>query len=110
MTEERAEPMHDGKTETEAAASFPRGVVDLMVLFEYRLEMIVRIPISVSQNSMLNFPWCRRQPSRTLPCLVYFKAFESRFRIICSSRRGSLLTNRLHGTTRRASPWPARDR
>ena len=28
--------------------------------------------------------------SNTLPCVVYFNAFESRLRIICSSRRGSL--------------------
>ena len=57
----------------------------------------------VSQTSMLSIPPCRRQPSSTLPRLVYFSAFESRLRIICSSRRGSLWIERLHGTTRKAS-------
>ena len=42
MTEERAQPMHDRKTETEAAASFPRGVVDLIVLVEDGSKLVVR--------------------------------------------------------------------
>src|ERR1700744_682824 len=54
------------------------------------------MPIPVSQISILSIPWRRRQPSRTLPRLVYFNALESRLRIICSSRRGSLRTQRLH--------------
>ncbi len=60
------------------------------------------MPIPVSQISMLSFPSRRRQPSSTLPRLVYFTALESRLRIICSSRRGSLWTERPHGTTRSA--------
>ena len=48
------------------------------------------MPMPVSQTSMLSIRPRRRQPSSTLPRLVYFSAFESRLRIICSSRRGSL--------------------
>ncbi len=47
-------------------------------------------------------PLCR-QPMRILPRWVYFSAFEIRFRIICSSRRGSDRIVREDLTTRSSS-------
>ena len=69
------------------------------------------MPTPVSQTSMLSIPPRRRQPSSTLPCLVYFNAFESRLRIICSSRRGSLQTDRPHADhVKRQALAPAHER
>ena len=91
MAQQFAQALHDRKTKAEAAAALARGIVELMVLLEDRLKFLVRdADRRYPRLSMLSMPSCRRQPSSTLPRLVYFSAFDSRLRIICSSRRGSL--------------------
>ena len=84
------QPLHDGQSKAEAAAPRSRGVVELMILLEDRLEFRLGdadagVPDLDAQHAL-----APRQPSSTLPRLVYFNALESRLRIICSSRRGSL--------------------
>ena len=103
MAQQIAQTLDDGKPEAEAAAAFARGVVELMVFLEDRLQVRRRgCRCRCPRPRCSAFPRRRRQPSSTLPRLVYFSAFESRLRIICSSRRGSLSIERPHGTTRRA--------
>ena len=90
MAKQIPQALHDGQAEAEATAALARGIVELMVLLEDRLKFLIGnadagVPDLDAQHALR-----RRQPSSTLPRLVYFNAFESRLRIICSSRRGSL--------------------
>ena len=85
------EALDDREAEPKAPAPFAQDIVDLMVFLEDCLKFLVedansRIPDLNAQQSL-----ARRQPTNTLPWLMYFNAFESKLRIICSSRRGSLL-------------------
>ncbi len=41
MTKQHAQPMHDRETQTQTAASFPGGVVELVVLVEDRLKLVI---------------------------------------------------------------------
>jgi hypothetical protein len=80
-----------------------RRIVELMELLENRLKLLFGnadpgIPDLDAQ--LVAAPPAAEQD---LPLLVYFTAFESRLRIICSSKRGSLRTLRLLGTTRQPS-------
>ena len=110
MAQKISQALHDGQAETKAAAAFARCIVELMVLVEDRLVFVLGyadagVPDLDAQHSLR-----RRQPSSTLPCLVYFSAFDSRLRSICSSMRGSLRIDRVQGPRARRSFAPARDK
>ena len=42
MPEQVGKALHNGETETEALASFPRGIVELMEFFKDRLKLQLR--------------------------------------------------------------------
>ena len=91
MTEQGPQALHDGQPEAETETSLTRGIVELMVFLEDCLEILPReCRCRYPKPRCSACPPCRRQPSSTLPRLVYFSAFDSRLRSICSSRRGSL--------------------
>ena len=91
MAQQIPQALHDGQAEAEAAArararrcradGTPRRSPEVPPR-----ECRCRCP----RSRCSALPSRRRQPSSTLPRLVYFIALESRLRIICSSRRGSL--------------------
>ena len=71
------------------------------------------IPMPVSQISMLTDFACAAAAEQHLSLAsVYFSALDSRLRIICSSRRGSLIDRdgRTGSPSETRSPWPGRDR
>ncbi len=76
MAQQISQTLHDRQPEAKTAAAFARGIVELMVFLEDRLKLLSGMPMPVSQTSMLSTPARRRQPSSTLPCLVYFSAFD----------------------------------
>ena len=105
MAEQFAQAFDDREAQTQALASLAGGVVHLMVFFEDRLQLRLRGCRSRCPRSRCaTLPWRRRHPTSTLPRGVYFRAFEIRLRIICSSRRGSLRMDRAQGMTRKSRP------
>jgi hypothetical protein len=97
-----AKALDDGKTKPKPLCAFAGVVLQLMKLFEDRAEFGFR-DAGAGVPDFNRLPR-RRQPSRTLPRLVYFVALAIMLRRICSNRRGSLRTVRLQGTTRSFRP------
>ncbi len=101
----RARPPAAGQSPApaEAVIALARIVVDLVIFPENRLQLLLGntnagVP-DLDGELAVPLP----QPMRILPRWVYFSAFEIRFRIICSSRRGSDRIVREDLTTRSSS-------
>jgi len=101
------DPLDNGETEAKALGALARRIVDLMELLKNCLKLLFGNADPGIPDLDAQFVAAPPAAEQDLALLVYFTAFESRLRIICSSRRGSLRTLSLLWTTRQPRPCAA---